>query len=141
MRDAIRWFKCKLIPPKNSGSKEIITHYIGYRCIIGEWIRNDDALCHTTIIDGEYKVSLVFYQAMCSSSANIFLDTKNILMWRKPVIIRGVYKGGSGGRGRGCGRGSRAMKAVESAPQEDTIMPDDSTSSSSEDEQSKGYYS
>ena len=68
-------------------AKKLLPHYIGYHCIIGEWIHNDDALCHTTMIDGEYKVNLAFYRAMRSAPAHIFLDTRTIPMWHKPVII------------------------------------------------------
>ena len=50
--------------PKNTASKEVVAHYISYKSIMGQRIRNDDALCHTADISGPYKVNMVFYRAM-----------------------------------------------------------------------------
>ena len=107
--------------------------------MIGEWIRNDDHLVHIAQIEGEYKVNLVFYQAMVSAPPSMFyLNTQCIRHWRKSVVIRGIYnKQGSGrscGRGRG-GHGTRA-RAAQDVEAENLILSDDLTSS--EEEESKG---
>ena len=107
--------------------------------MIGEWIRNDDHLVHIAQIEGEYKVNLVFYQAMVSAPAPMFyLNTQCIRYWRKSVVIRGVYN--KRGSGRGCGRGhggrGRTARAVKDVEPENLILPDDSTST--EEEESKG---
>ena len=123
--------------PRNAASKEIVAHYIGYRSILGEWIRNDDAMVHTTSLQGEYKINLAFYRAMHSAPSPIFLDTSNMPVWHKAVIIRGVYRGRgrmSHGRGRGRGRGKPKDDVKDDQQQ---ILPDDSSSSSNE-ENAKG---
>ena len=48
--------------PKNTASKEVMAHYISYKSVMGQWIRNDDGLCHTADIAGTYKVNMVFLQ-------------------------------------------------------------------------------
>ena len=107
--------------------------------MIGQWIRNDDHLVHIAQIEGEYKVNLVFYQAIVSAPAPMFyLNTQCIRYWRKSVVIRGVYNKRGSGRGRGRGRGVHATTAhaVKDVELENLILPDDSTSS--EEEESKG---
>ena len=101
--------------------------------MIGEWIRKDDHLVHVAQIEGEYKVNLVFYQAMVSAPpAMFYLNTQCIRYWRKSVVIRGS------GRGRGRGRGGHGTTAcaVKDIELENLILPDESTSS--EEEESKG---
>ena len=118
--------------PRNAASKEIVAHYIGYRSILGEWIRNDNAIVHTTSLEGEYKINLAFYRAMRSAPSPIFLDTSFLPVWHKSVVIRGVYRGKgrkSCGRGKGCGLG----KPKADDDNEQQILPDDSSSSSAED--------
>ena len=46
--------------PRNPEKKELVAHYISYKSLMGEWIRNDDQLAHTAQIEGEYKVNLIF---------------------------------------------------------------------------------
>ena len=46
---------------RNPEKKELVSHYISYKSVIGEWIRNDDHLVHIAQIEDEYKVNLVFY--------------------------------------------------------------------------------
>ena len=114
-------------------------HYISYKSVIGEWIRNDDHLVHIAQIEGEYKVNLVFYQAMVSAPAPMFyLNIQCIRYWWKSVVIRGVYNKRGSGRGRGRGHGGRGTtaRAVKDVEPENLILPDDSTSS--EEEESKG---
>ena len=104
--------------------------------MIREWIRNDDHLVHIAQIEGEYKVNLVFYQAMVSAPpAMFYLNTQCIRYWQKSVVIRGVYNKRGSGRGRGRGRGTTAH-AVKDVEPENLILPDESTSS--EEEESKG---
>ena len=108
---------------------------------MGEWIRNDDHLVHIAHIEGEYKVNLVFYQAMISAPQCMFmfyLNTQEIRYWRKSVVIRGVYNQQNSGRGRGRSRGGRGRRAgaAQEVEAENLILPDDSTSS--EEEESKG---
>ena len=123
--------------PRNAASKEIVAHYIGYRSILGEWIRNDDAMVHTTSLQGEYKVNLAFYRAMRSAPPPIFLDTSTMPVWHKSVVIRGVYRG-RGRRSRGRGRGRGCAKPTSNVNDEQAnILPDDS-SSSSDEENAKG---
>ena len=62
-------------------------------------------------------------------------------MWHKPVIIWGVYKGTPKSGGRGHGHAAKAIKPVDSPPKDQTFIPDDSSSSSSENDNSKGYHS
>ena len=107
--------------------------------MIGQWIRNDDHLVHIAQIEGEYKVNLVFYQAIVSAPAPMFyLNTQCIRYWQKSVVIRGVYNKRGSGRGHGRGRGVHATtaRAVKDVELENLILPDNSTSS--EEEESKG---
>ena len=114
-------------------------HNISYKSVIGEWIRNDDHLVHIANTEGEYKVNLVFYQAMISAPQSMFyLNTQNIRFWWKSVVIRGVYN--QKGSGRGCGRGhgghAKITRAAQKVEAENLILPDNSTST--EEEKSKG---
>ena len=43
--------------PKNTGSKEVRAHYISYKLVMGQWIWNDNSLCHTAEVAGSYKVN------------------------------------------------------------------------------------
>ena len=107
--------------------------------MIGEWIRNDDHLVHIAQIEGEYKVNLVFYQAMVSAPPPMFyLNTQCIRYWRKSVVIRGVYNKRGSGRGHGRGHGGHGTRAhaAQDVEAENLILPDDSTSN--EEEESKG---
>ena len=118
-------------------SKEIVAHDIGYRSILGEWICNDDAMVHTTSLQGKYKVNLAFYRAMHSAPLPIFLDTSTMTVWHKSVVIRGVYRGrGRRSHGQGRGRG-RAKPTSNVNNKQANILPDDS-SSSSDEENAKG---
>ena len=75
-------------------------HYIGYRQINFQWIRNDDTKCHRTRVEGDYKVNMAFYRSMSSTTVSDFvLDTEGILYWQKSVVIHGIYKP-CGRRGR-----------------------------------------
>ena len=118
--------------PKNTVSKEVMAHYISYKSVMGQWIRNDDGLCHTVDIAGTYKVNMVFYRAMTQATeCHWMIDTEGILFWKKTVVIHGIYTPKSpSNRGR-CGK-----KAVE---EQNLILPDDS-SSSFESEADKGHY-
>ena len=79
------------LPTKDSSRTR--GHYIGYRYINFTWIRNDDERCHTTRVDGQYKVNMAFYKSLSSNVVSDFiLDMEGILHWNKAVIIRGVFK-------------------------------------------------
>ena len=102
---------------------------------MGQWIRNDDALCHTVEISGTYKVNMVFYRAMTlAAPCHWYLDTEGIPFWRKSVVIRGVYQP------KNCGnKGRHPITHGKKAEEEkELILPDDSTSSS-ENKEDKGY--
>ena len=122
--------------PRNAASKEVVAHYIGYRNILGEWIQNDDAVVHTTSLDGAYKINLAFYRAMRSAPSPIFLDTSLFPVWHTSVVIRGVYRG-RGRKPRGRGRGRGVGKATDYDDNQQQMIPDDSSSSSAE-ENTKG---
>ena len=79
--------------PRNPEKKELVAHYISYKSLMGEWVRNDDHLAHIAQIDGEYKVNLIFYRAMINApQAMFYVDTTTLRPWTKSVVIRGVYK-------------------------------------------------
>ena len=115
-------------------------HYIGYRYINFTWIRNDDERCHTTNVDGQYKVNMAFYKSLSSNVVSDFiLDVEGILHWKKAVVIRGVFKLRE--RGRRGHRGAN-KSAVSATTTEDSALLDaenlyifgDTTSSEDEDE-------
>ena len=67
----------------------------------------------------------------------IFLDTTLMPVWHKAVIIRGVYRGrGKKPHGRGRGRG-RAKPKEDVNDNQEQFLPDES-SSSSDEENTKG---
>ena len=69
---------------------------------------------------------------MRSAPSPIFLDTSFMPVWHKAVVIRGVYRGrGRKPRGRGRGRG-RAKPKEDVTDDQEQILPDDSSSSSDE---------
>ena len=69
---------------------------------------------------------------MRSAPAPIFLDTSLMPVWHKAVVIRGVYRGrGRKPCGRGRGRG-RAKPKEDVTDDQEQILPDDSSSSSDE---------
>ena len=117
-------------------------HYIGYRNIRETWIRNDDERCHTTIVEGSNKVNMMFYRRMNSNVLSDFdIEEEGILHWKKSVVIRGVFKPTTSGRGRGRGA-SKASAA--STQQDDELTLDDlymmeDTSSSNDDKVSGSY--
>ena len=120
--------------PRNPEKKELVAHYISYKILMGEWVWNDDNLAHIAHVDGEYKVNMIFYQAMTNAPEAVFyVETSGLTEWRKSLVIRGVYnergRGGRRGRGRGKASTARATKVNES---EETYLPDDSSSSESE---------
>ena len=120
--------------PRNPEKKELVAHYISYKSLMGEWVRNDDNLAHIAHVDGEYKVNMIFYRAMINTpQAMFYIETSGLREWRKSVVIRGVYsecgRGGRRGHGRGRGRTARAAKVNET---EETYLPDESSSSESE---------
>ena len=120
--------------PRNPEKKELVAHYISYKSLMGEWVRNDDNLAHIAQIDGEYKVNLIFYRAMINApQAMFYVDTTTLRPWTKSVVIRGVYKGnGQGGR-RGCGRGqARTTASNKQDDSADKYMIDESSSSESD---------
>ena len=122
--------------PKNTSSKEVRGHYISYKLVMGQWIRNNDSLCHTANIAGSYKVNLVFYRAMTlASPCNWIIDTDSMPFWKKTIVIRGVYTPKNTSK-RGRHTSSHGKKPVE---EENLILPDDSSSSSNSDSD-KGYY-
>ena len=122
--------------PKNTGSKEVRAHYISYKSVMGQWIRNDDSLCHTAEVAGSYKVNLVFYRAMTlASPCDWIIDTDSMLFWKKAVVIQGVYTPKNKSK-RGRRTNSRGTKPVE---EENLILPDNSSSSSDSDAD-KGHY-
>ena len=101
---------------------------------MGQWVRNDDNLAHIGHVDGEYKVNMIFYQAMINApEAMFYVETSGLTEWRKSVVIRGVYnQRGRGGR-HACGRGrTRTVRATKVNETEETYLPDDSSSSESE---------
>ena len=74
--------------PKNPLHNELVAHYIGYRCIIGQWIHNDDALIHLTDVKGEYKVNIAIYRGLqCSPLDRFFINDCNIPYWLKMKVI------------------------------------------------------
>ena len=120
--------------PRNPKKKELVTHYIWYKSLMGEWLRNDDNLAHIAHVDGEYKVNMIFYRAMINAPEAVFyVETSGLTEWRKSVVIRGVYNerghGGKHGHDRGRASTARATKVNET---EETYLPDDSSSSESE---------
>ena len=128
------------LPTKDSSRTR--GHYIAYRYINFTWIRNDDERCHTTHVDGQYKVNMAFYKSLSSNVVSEFmLDVEGILHWKKAVMIRGVFKP----QGRGWGhRGRRGANksAASASTTEDSALLDaknlyifsDTTSSEDEDE-------
>ena len=101
---------------------------------MGQWVRNDDNLAHIAHVDGEYKVNMIFNRAMINApEAMFYVETSGVTEWRKSVVIRGVYNecGRSGRHGRGWGR-ARTACATKVNENEETYLPDDSSSSESE---------
>ena len=122
--------------PKTTGSKEVRAHYISYKSVMGQWIRNDDSLCHTADIVGTYKVNMVFYRAMTlATPCHWMIDTEGMLFWKKTAVICRIYTPKKTSN-RGRRTSTRGKKAVE---EKNLISPDDS-SSSSESEADKGHY-
>ena len=120
--------------PCNPEKKELVAHYISYKSLMGEWVRNDDNLAHIAHVDGEYKVNMIFYRAMINAPEAVFyVETSGLTEWRKSIVIRGVYNecGCGGRRGHGRGRASTA-RATKVNKTEETYLPDDSSSSESE---------
>ena len=118
--------------PKNPLHNE---HYIGYRCVMGQWIQNDDALIHLGDGKGVYKVNIAIYRGLqCSPVDNFFINYRNIPYWSKPKIIWGIYKErGHGGAGRKVSQWGRGYSKVNNAQ---TYLPD---SSSSNDDNTQGF--
>ena len=103
---------------------------------MGQWIWNDNSLCHTADIAGTYKVNMVFYRAMTlASPCNWIIDTDGMPFWKKTIVIRGVYTPKNPSN-RGRHTSSHGKKPVE---EKNLILPDDSSSSSDSDAD-KGHY-
>ena len=103
---------------------------------MGQWIWNDDSLCHTADIAGTYKVNMVFYRAMTlASPCHWMIDTDGMPFWKKTIVIQGVYtpKNLSNRERR---TSSHGKKPVE---EENLILPDNSSLSSDSDAD-KGHY-
>ena len=98
-------------------SKRVRAHYIGYRKIRMQWIRNDDDKCHLTQVEGSYKMNMAFYKRVANQVDDEFdIDDEGIRYWKKSVVIRGVYHPPpSGGRGRGRGRITRSTSKAAAA--------------------------
>ena len=120
--------------PHNPEKKELVAHYISYKSLMGQWVWNDDNLAHRAHVDGEYKVNMIFYQAMINApEAMFYVETSGLTEWRKSVVIRGVYNERGRGRRRGHGWGrARTARATKVNETEETYLPDDSSSSESE---------
>ena len=121
--------------PRNPEKKELVAHYISYKSLMGEWVRNDDNLAHIAQIDGEYKLNMIFYRAMINApEAMFYVDTTGLRPWTKSIVIRGVYRGNrwGGGRGRGRGRGRKSANTNQDETAE-KYLPDDSSSSDSKE--------
>ena len=103
---------------------------------MGQWIWNDDSLCHLADVAGSYKVNIVFYTAMTlASQCHWIIDTEGMPFWKKTVVIRGVYNPKNPSK-RGRSTSTHVKKPVE---EENLILPDDS-SSSPESDADKGHY-
>ena len=60
---------------------------------MGQWIRNDDQLVYIAHIEGEYKVNLVFYQAMISAPQSMFyLNTHDIRILAEVCCHKGCIQ-------------------------------------------------
>ena len=109
---------------KNTASKEVVPHYISYKSIMGQWIRNDDVLCHTVELSGSYKV---FYRLMILAiPCHWILDTEGLPFWRKTVVICSIYTPKNPPNKGRCPI-TCSKKAEE---EKELILPDDSNSSS-----------
>ena len=105
--------------PKNTASKEVVAHHISYKSIMGQWIRDNDALCHTADTSGTYKATL----------CNWIIDTEGIPFWKKSVVIRSIYRLKNPSNRARCPT-THGKKVQE---EQELILPDDSTSSSESD--------
>ena len=101
---------------------------MSYKSLMGQWVRNDDNLAHIAHVDGEYKVNMIFYQAIINApEAMFYVETSGLTEWRKSLVIRGVYnecgRGGRCGHGRGRARTARATKVNETEEQTCLMTP------------------
>ena len=63
----------------------LVAHYISYREIDFQFIRNDDALAHKTEIEGNYKIRLAFYHNMRDCDREYLrIDLDGLPVWCRP---------------------------------------------------------
>ena len=108
-------------------SKTTRAHYISYKNIGNEFIRQDDRRAYTTRIEGEYKAYLIFYrQAGVEANINttVIPPEINLPVWHKTRILNisnpsapirapcgGCGAGVHGGRARGRGHPVKSVSA------------------------------
>ena len=63
----------------------LCAHYISYREIDFQFVRNDDALAHKTEVEGNYKIRLAFYRNMRDCDREYLrIDLDGLPVWRRP---------------------------------------------------------
>ena len=87
MLDAIRWFKCKLKPPKKHAHKNVKAHYIAYKEVDEVYLRLDDNRVKV------YPSNLIFWhKASLKVEIPWDINTSKLVAWRKTVYLNKAFK-------------------------------------------------